>query len=81
MGTIDLAADAAVRLSDLVDRVQPGEVIDIIQRGKTVARLVSAKKPRKPVDVNMLRSLTDSMPRQTEDAADLVRSMRDTDRY
>jgi len=79
LNAIDLA-DAMARLSELVDRVQAGEVIDILQHGQPVARLVAARTPRQRIDVDQLRALTDTMPLQTE-AVDVVRSMRDTDRY
>ncbi len=74
-------ADAKAQLSDLVDRVEAGDEIDITRRGKPVARLTAVARPRKAVDAAMLRSLTDTMPAPTESAADLVRSMRDGDRY
>ncbi|GEP10086.1 type II toxin-antitoxin system Phd/YefM family antitoxin [Methylobacterium gnaphalii] len=74
-------ADAKAHLSELVDRVEAGASINITRRGKPVARLTSLSMPRKPIDVAMLRSLTATMSPQTESAADLVRSMRDGDRY
>jgi prevent-host-death family protein len=73
-------ADAKAHLSELVDRVEAGESIDIIRRGKPVARLTTVAKPRKQIDAALLRSLTAVMPSQTQDAADLVRAMRDGDR-
>jgi prevent-host-death family protein len=73
-------ADAKARLSELVDRVAGGESVDITRRGKPVARLTAAS-PRKPVDLAMLQALTASMPAQEQDAATLVREMRDGDRY
>jgi len=80
MDTISLA-DAKAHLSELVDRVEAGESIDITRRGRPVARLVAAAAPRKPIDPALLRAVTESLPPQTEEAADLVRSMRDGDRY
>lgn len=74
-------ADAKAHLSELVDRVQAGDSIDITRRGKPVARLTSVAGPRKPVDMGALQALTATMPPQTEAAAELVRSMRDNDRY
>ena len=41
MNAINLA-DAKAHLSELVDRVETGDVIDITRRGKPVARLTSA---------------------------------------
>ena len=80
MDAINLA-DAKARLSELVDRVEAGDSIDITRRGKPVARLIAVAKPRKRVDETLLRALTATMPPQTEGVADLVRSMRDGDRY
>lgn len=80
MDAVNLA-DAKARLSELVDRVEAGDSIDITRRGKPVARLTAAAKPRKRVDAALLQSLTATMPPQTQSATDLVRSMRDGDRY
>lgn len=74
-------ADAKAHLSELVDRVEAGDSVDITRRGKVVARLAPIAEPRKPVDVARLRALTDSLPPQTQSAADLVRAMRDGDRF
>lgn len=74
-------ADAKAHLSELVDRVEAGDSVDITRRGKVVARLAPIAEPRKPVDVARLRALTDSLPPQTQSAADLVRAMRDGARF
>lgn len=74
-------ADAKAHLSELLDRVEAGDSIEITRRGKPVARLTAAAEPRKPVDAALLRSLTATMPPPAETAAELVRSMRDGDRY
>jgi prevent-host-death family protein len=80
MDAVNLA-DAKAHLSELVDRVEAGDTIDIARRGKLVARLTAVVKPRKPIDAVLLQSLTAAMPPQSRTAADLVRSMRDGDRY
>jgi prevent-host-death family protein len=80
MDAINLA-DAKAHLSELIDRVEAGDSIDITRRGKPVARLTAVAKPRRRIDEALLRSLTAPMPPQAEGAADLVRSMRDGDRY
>jgi prevent-host-death family protein len=80
VGAITLA-DAKAHLSELVDRVEAGDSIDITRRGKPVARLTAVARPRKPIDAARLAALTATMPAQSPDAADLVRSMRDGDRY
>jgi prevent-host-death family protein len=74
-------ADAKAHLSELVDRVEAGDSIDITRRGKSVARLTAVTRPRKRIDAALLQSLTATMPPQAGSAADLVRSMRDGDRY
>jgi prevent-host-death family protein len=79
MDAISLA-DAKAHLSELVDRVEAGDSIDITRRGKPVARLTAVAKPRKRIEAVLLQSLTVTLPLQTESAADLVRSMRDGDR-
>jgi prevent-host-death family protein len=80
MDAINLA-DAKARLSELVDRVEAGDSVNITRRGKPVARLTAVARPRQRIDAALLRSLTATMPPQGQPAADLVRSMRDGDRY
>jgi len=80
MGKISLA-EAKAHLSELVDRVEAGDSIEITRRGKSVARLTAAATPRKRIDADALRALTETLPRSPESAADLVRAMRDEDRY
>lgn len=70
-------ADAKARLSEIVDRVEAGETIEITRRGKPAARLVPPVSEKKPVDVEALRRLRATMPYQEESAADLIRRMRD----
>lgn len=74
-------ADAKAHLSELVDRVEAGDSVDITRRGKTVARLTAAAKPRQRIDAALLNALTATLPPQMQAGADLVRSMRDDDRY
>jgi prevent-host-death family protein len=80
MGAISLA-DAKAHLSELVDRVEAGDSIDITRRGKRVARLSAVEAPRKPIDLAALQALTAAMLASSQAACDLVRSMRDGDRY
>ena len=80
MDVVNLA-DAKAHLSELVDRVEAGDSIDITRRGKPVARLTAPARPRKAIDAAQLKELTQAMSGQTQSAADLVRSMRDGDRY
>jgi prevent-host-death family protein len=74
-------ADAKARLSELVDKVEAGETVEITRRGKIVARVVPAARRPAKVDVDALRRLTANQPMQDEGAGAFVRRMRDTDRY
>ncbi len=56
-------------------------MVEITRRGRPVARLTAIVTPKKRIDAASLHSLTSSMPDQATKAADLVRSMRDSDRY
>ena len=80
MDAISLA-DAKARFGEFVDRVQAGESIDITRRGKAVAQLTAVARPCKRIDAALLNAVTTTLPLQTSSAADLVRSMRDGDRY
>jgi prevent-host-death family protein len=80
MKTVTLA-QAKAHLSELVERAAAGEPVCITRRGKPMAQLSEATKPRKRIDVAALRALTDKMPMQSESAGDFVRRMRDEDRY
>jgi prevent-host-death family protein len=80
MSSISLA-EAKAHLSELVDRAEAGDTVAITRRGKAVARLTAAAKPRKRVDAALLRAITDAMPPQTETAGVFVRRMRDEDRF
>jgi prevent-host-death family protein len=74
-------ADAKARLSELVDRAAAGEAVEITRRGKPVAQLVPAQRPRKPIDVAALRAVAETMPKQKESTRRLIRRMRDDSRY
>ena len=80
MKTVNLA-EAKARLSALIDEAEEGETVCITRHGKPVARLMPIEAKKKPIDLDALKRLTDSMPFQTESAGDLVRRMRDEDRY
>jgi prevent-host-death family protein len=74
-------AQAKARLSELVERAAAGEPICITRRGKPVAQISAVATPRKRIDVAALRAMTDRMPMQRESAGELIRRMRDEDRY
>lgn len=74
-------ADAKARLSELVDKVEAGEIVELTRRGKPVARVVPLEPKHKKVDVEALRRLTASQPMQAQGAGEFIREMRDSDRY
>ncbi|MCX7305360.1 MAG: type II toxin-antitoxin system prevent-host-death family antitoxin [Hyphomicrobiales bacterium] len=74
-------AEAKAHLSELITQAAEGETVSITRRGKPVAQLVAAQKPRKKIDVEMLRKVTEGMPLQKQSAGDFIREMRDSDRY
>jgi prevent-host-death family protein len=74
-------AEAKAHLSELVERAASGEPVCITRRGKPIAQLTAIAAPRKRIDPEMLRAVTDGTPAQSETAGDFVRRMRDEDRY
>lgn len=80
MDRINLA-EAKAHLSALVERAAAGETVEILKRGKPVARLVPVETPKRPFDLEELRAVTRDMPMQEETAGDFMRRMRDGYRY
>ena len=78
MESINLA-DAKARFSEIVDRAEAGESIEITRRGKLAARIVPpmTERPRKPIDLEALRKFRESSPFQSVPAVDIIREMRD----
>lgn len=74
-------AEAKAKLSEFVTRAEAGETITITRRGKPMAVLSAAEKPRKPLNVEAMRALTASMTDHGTSAAQFIREMRDSDRY
>jgi prevent-host-death family protein len=80
MDTVSVA-DAKAHLSELIERVSKGETVQITKRGKPVAQLTAIAKPKKPIDIELLRSVSSKSPMQPESAGDFMRRMRDDYRY
>ena len=74
-------ANAKAHLSQLVERAAAGDTVRITRRGKPVAQITAIRTPRKRIDLSALRALTDTMLVQRVAARDLVRRLRDQDRY
>lgn len=75
-------AEAKSHLSEILDRVEAGEEVVITRRGKAVARL-KPERQRSSIgtDFDKLRELRNSMPMATVSAGELIRKMRDEERY
>ena len=70
--------EAKAHLSELVNRAEAGETINVVRRGKVAARLVPPEHAKQPVDIAGLRALRDSLPYQEIPSSELIRKMRDS---
>ena len=82
--TISLG-EAKAHLSELADRASAGESVVITRRGKAVARIRGLQSDSKPIDVDVLRALTQRQTSATAEAApgalSTIRGLRDQARY
>lgn len=67
---------AKARLSELLDKVEAGCEIVITRRGKAVAQITPAIRPRKPLPLRELAGFRATMPRLRRPAAELLRDAR-----
>jgi len=74
-------AEAKAHLSELIARVEAGETVRITRRGKPVAKLSAAERPREPIDFEGIKKMREGTTFQKESAGDFIRRMRDEDRY
>jgi prevent-host-death family protein len=74
-------AEAKARLSQLVDRAEAGESIEITRRGKPAARLTAVTPARKPIDIAAMEALSATTPFHEVSAGEFMRAMRDAERY
>jgi len=72
---------AAFLLAAALATAAQGETVQITRRGRPVAQITPIQRPKKPIDVELLRSVSKRSPRQKESAGDFVRRMRDDSRY
>ena len=80
MVTVNLA-QAKARLSELLDQVEAGEEIVITRHGRPVAHLAPAVAPKKPVDLEGLAKFRASLPPIGQSSVELLRHMRDEERF
>ena len=76
MVTVNLA-QAKARLSELLDQVEAGQEVVITRRGKAVAHLSAAVRPKKPLPLSDLAGFRAAMPQLRRPAAELLREVRD----
>ena len=76
MRSIELA-QAKDRLTELIERVEAGETVEITRYGRPVVRLTGVEGVPKPVDLAALRRLTETLPPQSQSAVDIMRAVRD----
>lgn len=77
-------ADAKARFSEVVNRAEAGESVDILRRGKLVARVVPIEvdeTDKERIDIQDLKQFVATLPLSKTPAAELVRQMRDDARY
>lgn len=76
MVTVNLA-QAKARLSELLDKVEAGEEVVITRRGRAVAHISPAARPKKPLRLSELADFRAAMPRLRRTSAELLREARD----
>ena len=76
MVTVNLT-QAKARRSELLDEVEAGQEVVITRRGKAVAHLSAAVRPKKPLPLRELTGFRATMPRLRRPAAELLREARD----
>jgi prevent-host-death family protein len=76
-------ADAKAQLSELIERAERGESVQITRDGKPVARIVGVRdmKKRAPFDFEALWALVDQQPKPDVLVESGLRELRDDARY
>lgn len=74
-------AEAKARLGELVEQAAAGNPVRITRRGRVIAQITPVKTPRKRIDTDLLRELTDSMTPQPRGAAEWMRTVRGDEQY
>jgi prevent-host-death family protein len=72
-------AEAKAQLSKLIELVECGEQVTITKRGKAVVKIVKSDPPRRQVP--SLAEHRAGIRYSGESAAELIRKMRDSDRF
>jgi prevent-host-death family protein len=80
MLTVNLA-HAKAHLSEQIDKIENGEEVVITRRGRPAARLGPIEPPKQPIDFKALEEFRKTQPPWPKSSAELIREMRDDDRY
>ena len=76
MVTVNLV-QAKAHLSELLDKVEAGEEVVITRRGRAVAHIRPAARPKRPLRFDDLAAFRSMMPRLGRPSAELLREARD----
>lgn len=76
MVTVNLA-QAKAHLSELLDKVEAGEEVVITRRGRAVAHISPAIRPKKQLPLQKLAEFRATMPSLRRPSAELLREARD----
>lgn len=75
-------SEAKAHLSEIVDRVEAGETVEIMRRGKLAARITPIETPKKKVDVEVLRRRhAEQIAGGVKVSSSAVVAMREQERY
>ncbi|MDD5329969.1 MAG: type II toxin-antitoxin system prevent-host-death family antitoxin [Sulfuricella sp.] len=74
-------SDAKAKLGGIVRLVEAGEEVVITRRGQPIARVIPEIAATAADDLPSLAAFRAKQPPQVEGAGELVRHMRDQDRY
>jgi len=74
-------ADAKANLSKLTDMASQGESVIITKHGKPVAKVCPPDAMLKRANLSAMQALTASQATQAVEAGELIRLMRDGERY
>lgn len=75
-------AEAKSHLSEIIARVEAGDEVVITRRGVEVVRLVPViAKKEKRINWDAIRAFRESLPVSEISGAELIRQMRDDERY
>ncbi len=66
-------AEAKAHLSELVNKAEAGEIVEIMRHGKPAARLVPVET-LEPIDIDWLRSVIEKLPETKSDTMDILRA-------